>query len=116
MSLLDIFKKKNTLEMVHTHNMGGCIVTKSVLEGKSSIKWLFREQGVNQVDNGWRVIGDTDTQEYIDDSSNSVVVDFDRLVEIEPAVLSVYDMPVGSDLEFVSEGRYFIDTKTGNRI
>jgi hypothetical protein len=118
MGLLDVFKKKTTSEMVGTHNLGGCVVTKSILEGKSTLKWLFREKSVNSVDNGWRALGDNDTQEYIDDSTNSVVVDFDRLVEIEPAVLSVYDMPVGTDLEFVLEGKckYFIDSKTGNRI
>ncbi|MDU7633269.1 MAG: hypothetical protein E7K23_13035 [Lachnospiraceae bacterium] len=37
---------------------------------------------------------------------------------IEPAVLTVYDMPVGTDLEFCFDntGRYFIDTNTGRRI
>ncbi|EQI30809.1 hypothetical protein QOO_0393 [Clostridioides difficile Y165] len=47
-----------------------------------------------------------------------MVVDFNTLANIEPAVLSVYDMPVGTDLEFCFDdtGRYFIDTNTGNRI
>jgi len=40
------------------------------------------------------------------------------LANIEPAVLAVYDMPVGTDLEFCFDntGRYFIDTNTGKRI
>ena len=47
-----------------------------------------------------------------------IVVDFNTLANIEPAVLSVYDMPVGTDLElcFDNTGRYFVDTNTGNRI
>lgn len=117
MGLFDKFKKKES-EPIKTHNLGGCIITKSLYEGTSKLKWIFREEGVNPVDNGWRAIGDTDTEEYINTPGNNVVVDFDRLVEIEPAVLSIYNMPVGTDLEFFHDetGRYFIDTHTGKRI
>mgnify|MGYP001060824757 FL=1 len=47
-----------------------------------------------------------------------MIVDFNTLANIEPAVLSIYNMPVGTDLEFFYDntGRYFIDTKTGKRI
>ncbi len=47
-----------------------------------------------------------------------MIVDFNTLANIEPAVLSIYNMPVGTDLEFCCDnsGRYFIDTKTGKRI
>ncbi len=58
---------------------------------------------MNPADNGWRALGDTDTEEYINIPDNNLVVDFDRLVEIEPAVLAIYDMPVGTDLEFDTE-------------
>ena len=115
MGLLDKLKKK---ESIVTHNMGGCVITKSLYEGSSKLKWLFREDSINPADNGWRAIGDTDTEEYINTPGNNMVVDFDRLGEIEPAVLAVYDMPVGTDLEYCHDetGRYFIDSNTGVRI
>ena len=106
-------KKKNQPEPVMTHNLGGCIITKSLYEGTSKLKWIFREEGANPADNGWRAIGDTDTEEYINTTGNNMVVDFDRLVEIEPAVLAIYDMPVGTDLEFDAQRRVFIDSNTG---
>ena len=98
-----------------THNLGGCIITRSLYEGTSKLKWIFREESVNEVDNGWRAIGDSDTEEYINTIGNNVVVDFDTLVQIEPAVLVIYHLPVGSDLEFIQDetGRYFIDSNTG---
>ena len=116
MRLFDKFKKNQ--EPRKTHNLGGCIITKSLYEGSSKLKWMFREEGVNPADNGWRAIGDTDTEEYINVPENNVVVDFDRLVEIEPAVLAVYGMPVGTDLEFCCDenGKYFIDSSTGERV
>ena len=73
----------------------------------------FLFQSVNPADNGWRALGDTDTEEYINIPDNNLVVDFDRLVEIEPAVLAIYDMPVGTDLEFDQQRKVFIDSHTG---
>lgn len=114
MGLFDKLKKSNTKkEKIETHHLGGCIVTKSLLEGKSCLKWIFREKSCNEADNGWRALGDTDTQEYINVPANNVVVDFDRLIEIEPAVLSIYTLPIGADLEFDNESKVFIDTNTG---
>lgn len=46
-------------------------------------------------------------------TENNLVVDFDRLVGIEPAVLAIYDLPVGTDLEFDSERMVVIDSNTG---
>lgn len=111
---MGLFKKKD----VFIKNAGGCIITKSIYNGTSKLKWLFRENSTNPSDNGWRAIGDNDTQEYLDNPDNSLVVDFNTLAKIEPAVLAVYNMPVGVDLEFCFDetGRYFIDTNTGKRI
>ncbi len=106
-------ENKNAME-----NAGGTVITKSIYEGQSSLKWIYRESPSNENDNGWRAIGDTDTQEYMDDPQNSIVVDFNTLVEIEPAVLKIYELPVGTDLELVYDGkeRYFVDTNTGERL
>ena len=117
MGLFDKLKKKNT-NGTFIENAGGVIITKSIYQRTSKLKWLFREESVNPSDNGWRAIGDNDTQEYIDNPENSMIVDFNTLANIEPAVLLVYDMPVGTELEFFFDdtGRYFIDTNTGKRI
>ena len=117
MGLFDKLKKKNT-NVTFIENAGGVIITKSIYQRTSKLKWLFREESVNPSDNGWRAIGDNDTQEYIDNPENSMIVDFNTLANIEPAVLLVYDMPVGTELEFFFDdtGRYFIETNTGKRI
>lgn len=95
---------------------GACIVTKSLLEGTSHLKWVFRES--NGIGTGWVAFGDTDTQEYINNAENLVVVDFSTLMEIEPDVKNIFYMPVGADLEFCCDasGKYFVDTKTGKEI
>ena len=95
---------------------GGTIVTKSILNGTSRLKWLFRQ--ASEHGNGWVAFGDTDTQEYVDNAQNMAIVDFNTLANIEPTVVNVFYMPVGSDLEFRSDktGKYFVDTRTGKEI
>jgi len=95
---------------------GGSVVSKSVLNGTSRLKWLFRQEGVPG--NGWVAFGDTDTQEYVNDANNMAVVDFNTLANIEPTVVNVFYMPAGTDLEFRSDktGKYFVDTRTGQEI
>ena len=51
-------------------NMGGSIVSKNILEKKAHIKWCFREESVNDIDNGWRFLSEIDTNEFLADSRN----------------------------------------------
>ena len=101
---------------VYIRGAGGTIVTKSILDGTSKLKWLFRQEGGHG--NGWVAFGDRDSQEYVDDTNNMAIVDFNTLADIEPTVVNVFYMPMGSDLEFRSDktGKYFVDTRTGKEI
>ena len=117
MGLLSNKKKGKAAEVKeYIRGAGGSIVSKSILNGTSKLKWLFRED--SGLGNGWVAFGGTDTQEYVDNAENMEVVDFNVLANIEPAVLNVYYMPVGSDLEFRSDktGKYFVDMRTGEEI
>ena len=78
---MGFFKKKNK-QITFIENAGGMIITKSIYEGTSKLKWFFREESVNPSDNGWRAIGDNDTQEYLNNPENSIVVDFNTLANI----------------------------------
>lgn len=70
---MGFFKKKNK-QITFIENAGGMIITKSIYEGTSKLKWFFREESVNPSDNGWRAIGDNDTQEYLNNPENSIVL------------------------------------------
>lgn len=94
------------------------LVTKSLLDGTSKLKWMFREIKNNPLDSGWMAIGDSDTQEYLDQAENLTIVDFNTFANIEPSILKIYNLPVGTDLEFRNDNgkKYFIDNKTGKPI
>ena len=102
----------------YVENAGSCIVTKSLLNGESNFRWLFREEPLDNIDTGWMAFGDSDNDDYVNDPKNLTVVDLNTLINIEPTILNVYEMPVGTDLIFIEEDgeKYFINAKTNEQI
>ncbi|QCQ17192.1 DUF2185 domain-containing protein [Microbacterium sp. RG1] len=100
----------------YVKNSGGSIVSKNVLERRAPLRWAFREKAVDAVDNGWRFLSEIDDDDYINDPANLQVVSFNTVVDIEPAVLPILYMPVGTDLTITRDeaGRIqLVDNKTG---
>lgn len=98
---------------------GASLVSLNVLDEKGHVKWLVREEPVNVADNGWRVLSEIDTDEFLADPANMVIVDFNVIVEMEPAIQGVYGLPIGSDIQLVigSDGsRRWFDNLTGQEI
>lgn len=90
----------------------GCIVSNNILSGKGELKWCFRESPVNNMDSGWRFLSCKDTDEYLADANNSSVCSLGTVVQIEPAVLSIINSPVGTDVELtvVDGEKVFVHT------
>lgn len=94
--------------------MGGCVVSKNILDGKGNIKWCIRESSLNELDNGWRFLSEIDTDDFLSDPSNMVVCDWGTVVNIEPAIMSIFNLPIGTDITLVMEGnvKRFVHTGT----
>lgn len=97
---------------------GACLATKNVLERRGRVRWMWRRTPQGYGDNGWRIMSHIDTSEYLDDPQNWQIVAFNDLCNIEPALIGIYDFPVGSDLQIVDEGRgiQIVDTISGEEI
>jgi len=52
----------------------------------------------NVSDSGWILRSGTETDEYDDDSSNYVIVPFDRMVATDESLELLYDQPEGTEL------------------
>lgn len=89
--------------MKQSLGMGGSTTTKNLLNGVGELRWCVREESKHEVDNGWIFLSDQDTEEYLADINNWVICDFGTIVEIEPAVLEIFDFPVGTELLFAIE-------------
>lgn len=98
--------------------MGGCVASRNILNGKGNLKWCIRESAINELDNGWRFLSDIDTDEFLSDSSNMAVCDWGTIINVEPAVIAIYNLPVGTDIMLVCENnvKKFVYTDTGIEI
>lgn len=92
-------------------NLGGSIASKNIIYNEGKIKWCIRETPVNDEDNGWRFLSDIDTEEFLSDSSNMIVCRFETLINIEPAIIDIFNMPTGTEVMLIHENgkKRFID-------
>jgi hypothetical protein len=97
---------------------GACLATRNVIEKKGLVRWMVRGESKAPADNGWQIMSHIDTSEYLNDTSNWQIVDFNDLCTIEPALIGIWDLPVGSDLQIVCDelGIRIVDTPTGREI
>lgn len=97
---------------------GACIASTNILSGAGRVRWMVREPSNNPADNGWRIFSNIDTSEYLHDSANLKIADFNQLCEIEPALIGIWDLPVGSDLQIVDDGNgiKIVATRTGQEV
>ena len=98
-------------------NAGVCIATLNVINKTGVVRWMVRNPPQAYVDSGWEIMSHLDTTEYLNDPTNWRIVDFNYLCGIEPALIGIWDMPIGSDLQIVRDDRIRIfDTPTGREI
>ena len=111
--------KKDWRKNMHsTMNLGGCVVSKNILEKRGRLKWCFREESVNNIDNGWRFLSEIDTDEFLADSKNMVICDWGTIFEIEPAITLIFELPIGTELTLEYDGsqKCFVDSETGEKL
>lgn len=105
--------QKESIEFIK--KAGPSIVSKNIINETGKLKWILREKSIDVVDNGWRFFSEIDDDDFINNPDNLVVCDFNTVANIEPAILGIYELPIGSDLQLVSEnGKIrFVDNLTG---
>lgn len=94
--------------MHSTMNLGGSVVSKNILEKRGRVKWCFREESVNNIDNGWRFLSEIDTDEFLADSKNMVICDWG----------TIFELPIGTELTLEYDGsqKYFVNSETGEKL
>lgn len=97
---------------------GASLVTWNVLNRKGRVRWMLRRPSQNRIDNGWQISSHIDTTEYLNDPDNWKITDFNEVCAIEPALVGIWSLPVGSDLQLVDDelGIRVVDTPTGREI
>ncbi|AEN89413.1 MULTISPECIES: immunity protein Imm33 domain-containing protein [Priestia] len=104
--------------MKTSSGLGGSVVSNNILKNIGDLKWCIKEEPVNDLDNGWRFLSDIDTEEFLANASNMSVCDWGTIIEIEPAIINIFDMPIGTDITLLSENnkKYFVYTDSGEKV
>ena len=106
-------------EIEFVKDSGANLVSKNILSGVAPVRWMVRGESKAAVDNGWIFFSAADDAAFTADmAANFQITSFNAVCNIEPAVIGIYDLPVGSDLELVRtpERMFFVDVKTGREI
>ena len=88
------------------------MVTDKVLYEKQKITYLYREESLGKLDNGfsdsgWRILEGSETQEYLDNSENSSFVSLGAVLNIDDSIIHLLEQPVGSEFEWNSKKENF---------
>jgi len=89
--------KEEIIELIPP--MGGCIATDMITVEGMQVGYMYREETDRELDNGWRIFSGTETQEYLDNPSNSAVYAMNTIANYDPAIIPYLEMVVGTTLE-----------------
>jgi hypothetical protein len=82
---------------------GGFMVSKNVNRGRP-IRYSYREKSSIPELNGWTIYSCDDSQEYVENPKNFVILGATSIYKIAPVMLEIFDAPYGTDLCWMYEG------------
>lgn len=88
---------------------GGCFATDMITVDGHPVRWMYREEPHNPMDSGWRFFSGYETDEYIDDLTNTAVYDVNTIANYDRSILPFLAAPVGSAFE--RQGELFISVE-----
>ncbi|MDH3673170.1 MAG: DUF2185 domain-containing protein [Gammaproteobacteria bacterium] len=89
------------------NTMGTAFATKLVAEQHRKVKFMYRESPSGPSDSGWHFFCGEEPQEYVDDPNNSGTYPLSLIVEIDPCVASLLDIPAPCGFERDSDDGTF---------
>ena len=87
--------------------LGDCIATDKITVEGLKVGYMYRENPYNDIDSGWRIFSDTETQEYVEDSNNSEIYDLNTIANYDAAIIPYLEMPIGIKLERIANSDEF---------
>lgn len=94
---MGLFKKTKKKQKVNDSDYGGFVVSKNVVDGKA-IKYIYREKSSIDNLNGWTIYSCEDSDEYVNNPDNFVILGATSMAQIAPMMLVLFDAPYGTDL------------------
>jgi hypothetical protein len=86
---------------------GICMATRHILDETHPVGFMYREEPEEELDSGWRFLSGFEDDAYMDQEDNSVIVDVDLIIVLDPLVKAYLHLPYGTELE--RKNNAFID-------
>lgn len=87
---------------INNDDFGGFIVSKNIMEG-SPIRYSYREKSSIPALNGWTLYSMKDSDTYVNDSRNFMILNAESIQKIAPVLLEIFNAPYGTDLCWLYE-------------
>jgi hypothetical protein len=85
-----------------------CAVTAKIIYDGQQVRFMYREEPVNDTDSGWQFLAGTETQDYLADLDNVAMYRLNTVANFDPAVVPYLDFPTGTDLERLEGSDEFV--------
>ena len=77
-------------------NRGGCMASDRVTVDGAGVGYMYREEGHNPLDSGWRFLAGDEDDAYMAESGNHDIYDVNTIANYSPAIIPFLDAPIGS--------------------
>ena len=90
--------------------LGGCVVSNKITLDGLPVGFMYRDHPEENMDSGWRILSGTESEDYLDNPSNSGIYDLNTVANIDNAIIPYVEMPVGTSLERKPNSDEFVTT------
>ena len=80
---------------------GACVATDKITVLGELVDYMYKEDGINEIDSGWRFFSGTEDQEYVDNPNNSSFYNINTIANYDSAIIPYLEFPIGTHLERV---------------
>jgi hypothetical protein len=92
-----------------TTNGGGCLATDRIIVEGNQVGFMYRVKPdpKNKLDNGWRFFAGDESQEYINNLTNTHPYDLNTIANHDPAILPYLNSSYNTAFERIPNSRKF---------
>lgn len=79
--------------------LGTCIATDKIAVQGLPVRFMYREQPVNQTDSGWRFLSGLESDAYMENAKNQGAYDVNLIANIDPSIIPFLTAATGAAFE-----------------
>lgn len=91
-----------------TEVYGGCIATDMITVEGYPVRFMYREEPINNMDSGWHFVSGFEDDEYMKKSENHGIYDVNTIANYDPSIIPFLSAPEGSAFEKTPESEQFV--------